>query len=262
MTGDAQGGIGSEITSVADVLAVSEAVANGVAVRAHTRLWCRGHAKTGWKLEPGVYRWPKVKTEGERLRRERHLTQDFRVFSANLRQGVESDEDIYFLQQHYRMPTRLLDWTTNPLAALYFATVEHPDDDGEFFIMDAYQLSTTQNAADEFAGIATSRHPLIKNSVKIISAWVGDAKTFTHHIMPVRPDHFDNRIIRQLGYFTFHVPKRPALTVAENKTLKRYKVPAAAKAKLKSQLALLGVNHFTVYGDLDHLAEWLKGAHG
>ena len=82
MTGDAQGGIGSDITSVADVLAVSEAVANGVAVRAHTRLWCRGHAKTGWKLEPGVYRWPKV-TEVERLRRERHLTQDFRVFSAD-----------------------------------------------------------------------------------------------------------------------------------------------------------------------------------
>jgi len=262
MSAGAKVGIDSEISSVADVLAVSEAVATSVAVRAHTRLWCRGHAKAGWKLEPGVYRWPNVKTEGERLRRERHLTQDFRVFSANLRQGVESDEDIYFLQQHYRMPTRLLDWTTNPLAALYFATAEYPDDDGEFFIMDAYQLSTTQNASDEFAGIATSRHPIIRNSVKIISAWVGDAKTFTGHIVPVRPDHFDSRIIRQLGYFTFHVPKRSALSAAENKTLKRYKVPAAAKSKLKSQLAVLGVNHFTVYGDLDHLAEWLKDAHG
>jgi hypothetical protein len=53
---------------------------------------------------------------------ERHLTQDFRVSSIRLRKGTETHGEIYFLQQQYKMPTPLLDWSINPLAALFFAT--------------------------------------------------------------------------------------------------------------------------------------------
>ena len=36
--------------------------------------------------------------------------------------------------QHYKLPTRLLDITTNPLIALFFAVENYENEDGEFIV--------------------------------------------------------------------------------------------------------------------------------
>ena len=229
--------------------------------KAHVRLWFRGQPRASWKLVPGVYRPGFPTSEEERLNIERHLTQDFRVQCAGLLSGSKPDTELYFLQQHYKMPTRLLDWTLSPLAALYFAVMQEPDDDAALFMMDAYMLATCQGASGHFQGVATSRSQIFRDALRVIFDWWDPAKHFPAFILPIRPDHFDRRVMLQRGCFTFHVPGRESLSKKENTSLRSFFIPKASKQAIKKELFLLGIDTFSIYGDLESLAERLRFAY-
>src|SRR5262249_36791841 len=190
-------------------------------------------------------------TEEKRLKAEQSLYQQFRVMSAGLRSGQESPEDIYFLQQHYRMPTRLLDWTTSALTALYFACCENDDSDGEIFIMDAWEFGP-ESRPKSSRGVATSRREEFHVAIHTIDKW-GSERGFPKYIIPVRPDTFDRRITLQRSCFTFHVPGHEQVTKSENATLQTWTVAGSSKQSVRRELSLLGIDHFSIFGDLEHL---------
>jgi hypothetical protein len=249
-----------EVRRVQDLLDQLDKSGLADSPQAHVRLWFRGHSTAEWELRPGVYRpnFP-AENEAERLKTERHLTQDFRVQSSALRIGRETEPELYFLQQHYRMPTRLLDWTTSPLHGLHFAVTASPGSAAEVYMMDAYQLAHDQKAKD-FLGIATARHSVFEKALFPIFRWQGE-DNFPDFILPVRPDYFDRRINLQRSCFTFHVPHRSVLTKSENKSLRMLLIPKDAKEQIKKELFLLGIDEFTVFGDLESLSSRLKTAY-
>lgn len=89
----------------------------------------RGHSDhENFKLTPSIYR-EKTWIENEhRMFREiiMKCPSDFSQLNTAFEKLVK--------MQHYSLPTRLLDLTSNPLAALFFAVNENPDRDAEVLI--------------------------------------------------------------------------------------------------------------------------------
>ena len=235
---------------------------------ASSRYWFRGQARSTehWPLRPGVYRdgflteEEKQSSQGEdreRLNKERHLLREFRVLSAGLPGGKREGVDLYVLQQHYEMPTRLLDWSMNALAALYFAveTATHPeykDEIGEVFIMDVLELPGSH-------GIMDDNNQELKAALLPIVNW--QDVDFPEDILPVWPPYFDIRMTLQRSCFTFHVPKKPQLDPLQNGFLRSYRIPCSAKRSIKQELSALGIDAFSLYGDRESLSRSLKAAY-
>lgn len=243
--------------------------------RTHVNIWFRGQPEHDLSLKPRVYRDHFGRgPEPERLDTERMLMQDFTLQSGSLRDSKATDEEVYFLQQHYRMPTRLLDWTTSPLAALFFAVQDTKENkDGELFMMDASKFRLNKDNGERkykswvngqdfiFVGTAQAGHPIFRDSVRIISWWQASNDKFPEFIIPVRPHYFDVRVGLQRSCFTFHVPKQTAVDVDNNPSLTQFRIPTKEKSEIRKQLGTLGIDAFRVYGDLEHLSETLISAY-
>ena len=82
---------------------------------AGTETFYRGHADQGWVLLPSIFRAPNG------VEKEHLLFRDMVAHEPQSFSECKSALDYLVQMQHYGLPTRLLDMTTNPLVALYFA---------------------------------------------------------------------------------------------------------------------------------------------
>ena len=116
--------------------------------------------------------------------------------------------------QHYELPTRLLDITTNPLVALYFACQENNDKDGEVII---FSIGYTQIENFDSENVCvlsnlvkfSNDFSLEKNKDTLITEVNRDKPNFDVSILEdvingvycVLPKLNNDRIIRQSGAF-------------------------------------------------------------
>jgi len=164
---------------------------------------------------------------------------------------------LYFLAQHVGMPTRLLDWTANPLAALFFAVCEHGTEDGDVFVMEPTQVIPKPRKGlkgEPLQHVYTMRHPYVSDAIGM-SFWHKPKESRPPLILPVRPDNQAGRIWQQSSLFTLHMHESTPKT---NSTLARIKIPAAKKEPIREELRRLNINQFSIYNDLDHLSKEIR----
>lgn len=252
-----------QVRSVTEYLGFLESLGWMGEPRAHVRSWFRGQADARWRLEPAVYRPGFIDAGGERerLKKERQMAQDFSVRSGTLISRPLTDVDRYFLQQHFGMPTRLLDWTASPLVALYFAVWNAAEQhlDGQVAALDAYKFNGPSHGS---GGFATSANALLGSAVRSILNWEAKSPDFPEDLLAVRPTHFEPRMTLQRAGFMFHVPARPIVDANVNPTLVQAVIPADAKERIRKQLLNLGIDAASVYGDLASLVVAIKDVHG
>ncbi len=234
--------------------------------RPEFRLWFRGQADKTYGLKPGVFRNDFIHESDKNksiplnqliLLKERHLFKEFKRRSAGLIPSNIDDIDLYFLQQHYGMPTRLLDWSSNLLVALFFAVQKYDEKDGLVFILDSYKLSNNENY-----GNPSKNNPDLKDSIKIIAEW-DDKFKFPKYTFPVSAHYFDSRMLFQRAGFTFHVEQCNDLQCNDllghkNKPINQICIEGQSKKIIRNELQLMGIDEFFIYGDLENLSKSLK----
>ena len=116
-------------------------------------IFYRGHSDKTYDLEPSIYRKDKKTNKLLYIENEDKIYRETIAkvpYDFNGKNTIES----LVLMQHYGVPTRILDLTTNPLVALYFACIENKDKDGEVIVFDIPEESTCYFDSDRVTVLA------------------------------------------------------------------------------------------------------------
>lgn len=187
----------------------------------------RGHSSVDYKLIPSIGRFVKEGSEPALLQFEREIFEDFkRKYSMFTDVRPNNDMEFLFLAQHYGLPTRLLDWTYNPLIALYFACCSHMDKDA--VVYQSYPFS----------------HKFFQPNVDNILNF--DDFTF------LLPNLTDVRYKNQNGLFVLYPePWKDNFDYISTK----FVISASAKGLIINKLSKIGINQSFIMPSLDSLCK-------
>lgn len=191
---------------------------------------------------------------------ESNLTLDFRRLARTRYPNCPPFEDKpawLFLMQHYGLPTRLLDWTESPLIAAYFATSpEYKYPGGVLWAVAPMKLDKKQYGQ---AAIITPRS---KDLDTLIEMAFGGPPEKRFKAVALSTEQIDLRMLVQHSGFTMHADPTPLEDLpGHEEFLLKFFVPEEKKSELEEQLRMVAVHPSTVFPDLEHLAEDLRGYH-
>jgi hypothetical protein len=223
-------------------------------------VWLRGQANGNWKLQPSIGRchpvWlglrlhPKPAAQQfspKEIEAAKDVEYNFlhrfrRQAHAHLGHAPTRWETIT-LAQHHGLPTRLLDWTSNPLAALYFAAESESHQDGAVFAFRPVRYFTQFLCVHPDEPLQKhNREPLKVKGVKIIYSMMSSS-----------------RLVAQSGAFTIQSPWTPLEEQSKHAFMEqsldivemfKWRLPKQCKVEILRQLNRTGIHHGSLFPDL------------
>ncbi|MFC4819197.1 FRG domain-containing protein [Dokdonella ginsengisoli] len=186
-----------------------------------------------YKLIPTLGRMAEYKSRDPEAREELEagMLERFRKIAIQFEPSIpENRWDLLSVAQHHGLPTRLLDWTTNPLVAIYFACESALDADGALY---AFQIKRfNAPPIDPFSIEAGLVLELSYNS---------------------------RRVAAQAGVFTVHANPCDELRLGQIQAgIQTIVIKSEAKLPTLSLLNTLGVNRSRLFPDLPGICTHLR----
>lgn len=243
----------------------------------------RGHSnRTKYRLEPSILRKDE---KGNYVYRD---AEDQLYRELLVSNSIDFQGDVYTLDrlvrmQHYSLPTRLLDITSNPLIALYFACKSNPTQDGEVIVFSMAREQIKYFDSDTASCIANlTRLPKVSKDgldfssldvrkfnklapVKQLLHFIKEEKPFfeprleprhLRSIVCVKGKHTNSRIAFQSGAFLLF-GHDATLDEAGTPEISVQRIAVTDKETVLRQLDQLNINESTVFPYIENSAKYL-----
>lgn len=227
-------------------------------------VWYRGLSKKSHDLVPTFH------VGRHDVNNEIYMMNLFRQNAHEFLAGRDpsSEWEWMILMRHHGLPSRLMDWTENPLVGLYFATEVHArrrDTDGVMWCLLPTQLNrwslnwpSSSHALPMFTE-QESEFSLGENE-SLLNYLPSRVRRPRSRVSPLAPAaaigvRTSKRIQAQRGVFTIHHSDRTPLQHAGDQShVWKFIIPVLQKAAIRAELRRLSITELTLFPELDHVA--------
>lgn len=277
-----------KILGIADSVGSFLGLLYGAPAKPATETFFRGHGDARYELTPSLLRkWDTG--DWKFLPSEDRLCKELLIAHHDEFQGDQYCFDRLVRMQHYGLPTRLLDVSSNPLVALFFACSGRPEElaiDGEVIVFDLcsdtvkYYDSDTVSCLSNLSNLSYA----LKNEIdlgldfeafnetnvaeKLLHHIKSEKGYFERRIVPddlgsiicVKAKRTNTRIKSQSGAFLLF-GHEATLPDAGHKGIEISRVTIRNKAHILDQLDRININATTVYPSIEQTAVHLRDQH-
>ncbi|MEQ8579783.1 MAG: FRG domain-containing protein [Balneola sp.] len=218
----------------------------------------RGQRDISWRLEPQISILHKKQNFDNPVEIEKKLIREFKRIALTYEKESRfyNDWEILSLARHHGLPTRLLDWTENPLTALWFVLKEILEHDVSLM---------NSNSKDDILEFAiwyfkgNETHLIDPKEESPFN--IGKTKI-------LKPSFINKRILAQSSWFTSHVTDknfRKYTPLEANSTYRPFVRKCIIKIKndyslilrILDELSICGISYLTLFPDYDGISKHL-----